>query len=86
MNYAENFVYVAVLVGSLTATLGIAADSSHEAAHGVEFDLPAVDGEATLKKGESDFTIVCFLGTECPLARLYGPRLESDNQRSDGGQ
>ncbi len=24
----------------------------------------------------SDYTVVCFLGTECPLARLYGPRLE----------
>ncbi|TWT64712.1 redoxin domain-containing protein [Allorhodopirellula solitaria] len=24
----------------------------------------------------SEFTVVCFLGTECPLARLYGPRLE----------
>lgn len=23
-----------------------------------------------------DFNVVCFLGTECPLARLYGPRLE----------
>ncbi|TWU16209.1 redoxin domain-containing protein [Allorhodopirellula heiligendammensis] len=24
----------------------------------------------------SDYTVVCFLGTECPLARLYGPRLQ----------
>lgn len=23
----------------------------------------------------SDLTVICFLGTECPLARLYGPRL-----------
>lgn len=24
----------------------------------------------------SEYTVVCFLGTECPLARLYGPRLQ----------
>lgn len=23
------------------------------------------------------WTVLCFLGTECPLARLYGPRLQS---------
>lgn len=23
-----------------------------------------------------DFTVACFLGTECPLAKLYGPRLQ----------
>lgn len=31
-------------------------------------------------------TVVCFLGTECPLARLYGPRLQSLADRySDRG-
>ncbi len=24
----------------------------------------------------ADWTVVCFLGTECPLAKLYGPRLQ----------
>ncbi len=28
-------------------------------------------------KGERQITVVCFLGTECPLARHYGPRLNS---------
>ncbi len=27
------------------------------------------------------FTVLCFLGTECPLARLYGPRLQRLAQR-----
>jgi peroxiredoxin len=26
---------------------------------------------------KSQLTVVCFLGTECPLARLYGPRLNA---------
>ena len=26
--------------------------------------------------GQSDWTVVCFLGTQCPLAKLYGPRLQ----------
>ena len=28
-------------------------------------------------KGNRQITVVCFLGTECPLARHYGPRLNS---------
>ncbi|HCS53920.1 MAG TPA: alkyl hydroperoxide reductase, partial [Planctomycetaceae bacterium] len=32
--------------------------------------------------GSSDkITVLCFLGTECPLARLYGPRLETLSQK-----
>ena len=26
-------------------------------------------------QGDSELTVVCFLGTECPLAKLYAPRL-----------
>ncbi|WP_182864939.1 redoxin domain-containing protein [Rhodopirellula sp. JC639] len=33
------------------------------------------DGEP-VAVGDSTLTVVCFLGTECPLARLYGPRLQ----------
>ena len=37
----------------------------------------------------SDFTdakivVICFLGTECPLAKLYGPRLEKLHQEYGG--
>ena len=42
------------------------------------FRLPALDGQ-TVDVAASpgrQWTVVCFLGTECPLARLYGPRLQ----------
>ncbi|MFK7821699.1 MAG: redoxin domain-containing protein [Planctomycetaceae bacterium] len=28
-----------------------------------------------IESGQNNATVVCFLGTECPMARLYGPRL-----------
>ena len=77
MKYVENLAFFAVLVGALATSVADAADSAGEIRHGVEFKLPTIDGEVTLEKGQSDFTVVCFLGTECPLARLYGPRLET---------
>ncbi|WLD11478.1 redoxin domain-containing protein [Planctellipticum variicoloris] len=42
-----------------------------------EFRLPAPDGGTFELSPQSTapFTVICFLGTECPLARLYGPRL-----------
>ncbi|MCG8650272.1 MAG: redoxin domain-containing protein [Pirellulales bacterium] len=43
-----------------------------------DFSLPTGDGgEVSLFADvEADFHVVCFLGTECPLARVYGPRLQ----------
>lgn len=41
------------------------------------FRLPTVEGgivELT-EKPQQKVTVVCFLGAECPLARLYGPKL-----------
>ncbi len=36
----------------------------------------AIDGERiVVAKDSATATVVCFLGTECPLAKLYGPRL-----------
>ena len=29
-----------------------------------------------LTSADAKWTVVCFLGAECPLARLYGPRLQ----------
>jgi peroxiredoxin len=42
------------------------------------FRLPTVAGDRfQLERCEGrQLTVVCFLGTECPLARLYGPRLQ----------
>lgn len=40
------------------------------------FSLSAVDGTAvTVHPGEAKATVVVFLGAECPMAKLYGPRL-----------
>ena len=52
------------------------------------FQLPAVDGlrggtqpekhiVAIGDEPAATITVVCFLGAECPLARLYGPRLNA---------
>jgi hypothetical protein len=41
------------------------------------FELPAMDG-AVIAYPDGDHvgpSVICFLGTECPLARLYAPRL-----------
>lgn len=41
------------------------------------FSLPATDGSVVSVGADSNvpYTVVCFLGAECPLANLYAPRL-----------
>ena len=41
------------------------------------FELPNVDNKTIAVRPAVDgkLTVVCFLGTECPLAKLYAPRL-----------
>ncbi|TWU21182.1 thiol-disulfide oxidoreductase [Novipirellula galeiformis] len=41
------------------------------------FSLPGSDGSAVAFSTDPSvkFHVLCFLGTECPLARIYGPRL-----------
>lgn len=42
------------------------------------FSLPTV-GDQTLSRSNDpsvQLEVICFLGTECPLARVYGPRLQ----------
>lgn len=48
----------------------------------LQFRLKSSDGSIVelVPQTEPRFTVICFLGTECPLARLYGPRL-SELQR-----
>ncbi len=43
----------------------------------LDFKLPAADGQLVHLSAESIETcmVVCFLGTECPLVKLYGTRL-----------
>ncbi|MBI1346349.1 redoxin domain-containing protein [bacterium] len=47
------------------------------------FQLPTVDGgEVVLAaRSEPQLTVFCFLATECPLAKLYGSRLEGLQKR-----
>ncbi len=42
------------------------------------FSLPAIDDQVVSLSTEPSVQlhVICFLGTECPLARIYGPRLE----------
>ncbi len=43
------------------------------------FALPGVDGKVVRSDFavEARWTVLCFLGTECPLAKLYAPRLQT---------
>lgn len=43
-----------------------------------DFALPTIDDQTlSLSRDPAvQFQVICFLGTECPLARVYGPRLE----------
>ena len=41
------------------------------------FSLPTADGETISLRRNTNLHVLCFLGCECPLARLYGPRLQA---------
>lgn len=72
---------IAVLFASLSSTV-LASD----AAKFDQIELSDTYGNAK-KLGElkgSQLTVVAFLGTECPLAKLYGPRLRELATRFDG--
>ena len=58
----------------------IAAEATSPAAIAAKVSqtlLPTTDGTIVrlLDPAEAEWTVVCFLGTECPLAKVYGPRL-----------
>ena len=44
-----------------------------------QFSIPGVNNSTVTfpTDSETQFHVLCFLGTECPLARVYGPRLQS---------
>ncbi|NND97151.1 MAG: redoxin domain-containing protein [Pirellulaceae bacterium] len=46
------------------------------------FSLPGIDGTTVTLSTHIDvqYHVLCFLGTECPLARVYGPRLQRMSQ------
>ena len=43
----------------------------------LSFNLPDLDGNPVklARQDQEQFTVVCFLGTECPLAKLYASRI-----------
>jgi peroxiredoxin len=47
------------------------------------FSLPTTDGRTVSLSTDPgiQFEVICFLGTECPLARIYAPRLQQMAER-----
>lgn len=54
-----------------------AADETKRPFAETYFRLPSVEGELVeiFADSQTNYTVVCFLGTECPLAKLYAPKL-----------
>lgn len=83
---------VVVTCGCFVSQLLQAEDPAAEAqtpSHtSLNFQLPSSENELTslYEDSESRFAVVCFLGTECPLAKLYAPRLQqlSEEYSSQG--
>ncbi|MGN6135356.1 MAG: redoxin domain-containing protein [Aureliella sp.] len=51
-----------------------------------QFALPAAGGGTVALPDQAQAVVVCFLGTECPLARQYAPRLQKlADELSDKG-
>ena len=69
--------YSSKLLGTIVGVLLTVQSGAGIAKSEHAFELMDAAGESfVLASGtDSRLTVVCFLGTECPLARLYGPRL-----------
>jgi peroxiredoxin len=71
---AGNRVTPVLIVMALAAAPAQAAETP---GLGLAFELPAANGKRVeFPDDHGGITVVCFLGAECPLARLYGPRLQ----------
>ncbi len=70
----NNFVKLLVIAVLFSCNLANSQD--------LAFQLPDVEGNLVrLEKQENrHLTVICFLGTECPLARLYAARLNEMNE------
>lgn len=69
---------IAALVGATFPVMAGRAVASPPA-NPAEIRMPGVDGHVVeiTKDNAPALTVLCFLGAECPLARLYGRRLAS---------
>jgi peroxiredoxin len=65
--------WLLVACGASPIPLAAAEIVQLPASHGERIQFPLPD--------QPRLTVLCFLGTECPLARLYGPRLAQLSQR-----
>jgi peroxiredoxin len=93
MHPIHAFLWLAFLLGCpLTAVQSRAderapaADTTGDVAEGslsLAGPLPAIDGSAVrvIDPALEGLTVVCFLGTECPLAKVYAPRLDAMAKR-----
>ncbi len=70
------FAFVAALDSTLAAER---LASEKDNASDLEISLNTISGEPLrlLSDPKTEIHLVCFLGTECPLAKLYAPRLNS---------
>lgn len=69
--------FAALLLTSIPIAHAANAVTSDEPPNILPFRLTGADGKPVeiARSSEPHFTVVCFLGTQCPLARHYGPRL-----------
>lgn len=79
--------FVVCLLTGLAASPGTAGEPSKSVLGQKVAPLKLIDSYGqprSVTAGEGKLTVVAFLGTECPLARLYAPRLEQLQQRFGG--
>jgi len=68
---------IVVLLGGVATAADPAVRPALATQDLLDFDLPGTEGGSVRPDRDSavELHVVCFLGTECPLAQLYGPRL-----------
>ncbi len=85
------FLFPLALLAPLSSLVMLEMSAADDSASAVaNFSLPTAQGDTISMFSEEDadveLHVICFLGTECPLARIYGPRLQrmADEYRSQG--
>lgn len=75
--YCYRLPYLCILMLFCVTPLLAEEKAESGKAKGFTFRLPTAQGDVVELSGkpEDKVTVVCFLGAECPLARLYGPKL-----------
>jgi peroxiredoxin len=77
MTYCRIVLPICVLVCLLRPQALAQSDADVSFDTVAQFNLTALDDSTVTISAKEDggFTVICFLGTECPMARLYAPRL-----------